>query len=151
MKKNIWMGVFLVLAMSCGKETPRDPATERLEAPALATVSEITTTGDRATLVGRRVEFARVQAQDVVGDVAFWIGDPNHAVPAVLGSELRGQGGEGDVSIRKGRFYKITGVVRLVENVDRSDATWALVDDREMEAISAARIYVETATVTPVH
>ncbi len=148
MKKHLWMGLVVLLALSCGKE--KEGNIETQEASALESVSEVTASADRRDLVGRTITLPRVQAQDVVGDLAFWIGDPNNAIPAVLGTELRDQGAEGDVSIRKGRFYSIIGTVRLVENVDRNDPTWALVDDREMEAISNARVYIETAEVTAV-
>lgn len=139
------LGMALLLGTACGKKEELFGGSSG--SSALTRVSDITTADDRTALVGRKITLNRVEATDVVGDVVFWVGEPNNTVPVVLGSELRDRGEEGDINIRRGNHYRISGVVRLVENVDRNDATWRLVDDREMDAISAARVYIETSSV----
>jgi hypothetical protein len=138
----------LALLMGCGKagDIPGTGGIGTQSDPALTSVSDITGAENRRDLVGRKVVFENVRATSIVGDVTFWVGQNNNTALVVKGSELRHQGDEG--RIRSGHNYRITGTVRLVENVPRTDPTWRLVDDREYEAIAAGLVYVESDTIT---
>jgi hypothetical protein len=147
MKSN-WVSAFLVATflVGCGKDSLQKLA-PALEDPTLSSVSEITGAESRRALIGRKITLDNTLVTAVVGDVTFWVGEPNNTALVVKGSELR-TGQEG-LRIRAGHRYRISGVIRLVENVDRTDPTWKMVDDREWAAIQNAQVYIESMSIVP--
>lgn len=146
MRKSSAVGILLAVAVlaGCGKEGTQRPFALEEEA-SLSSLSDITGAENRRSLLGRKIVLDNVVATSVVGDVTFWVGETNNTVLVVKGSELRT--GEEGKRIQRGQRYRISGVIRLVETIDRQDATWKGVDGDEWTAVQNALVYVESTSI----
>lgn len=145
MKRAIYILVpVLMLALAgCG-----DDEGGEAEQPVISDLSTLFQESDRQRLVGRQVRL-NATASQVVGDYAFWVGSRGAEVPVFLEGEFRGTQPEGEVQVRGGSTYSITGTVRLVDNLASDSDIWKLVDEQERAAIQAAVIYLSADRVLP--
>ena len=142
-KRRALLALLAVLWLpACGENGLEIP-----DEPALTDVPSIVE-GRAAEQVGRTVSLDDAVATRVVGDYVFWVGGNDGEVPVILETEFGGQGAKRDVTIREGRRYRIEGAVRLVDNVAPDSRLWRLVDDREMDEIRNAGVYVGATRVT---
>ena len=133
----------LVLAIGCGKEVNNQDS-----GATISDIAEISDTADRRSLVGRKVEIASAQVQEVTGNYIFWVGSRNSGVPVAREDKMRGPVTE---HVRPGDRAAISGTIRLLETVPQSDLLWDKITDSEREDMLNSRIYIAADSVRVIH
>ncbi len=77
----------------------------------------------------------------------MWGGEAGGELPIVVESELSGSGQESSVQIRRGRAYRMTGSVRLVDNVPANCRMWRLMTPAQVTEVRRAGIYLGADTI----
>src|SRR4051812_31205599 len=113
------LSLALFLVIGCGHDNAAN--TTSPEQATITDMSTLTTAADRRKLVGAKVDVPNARAEQVVGTYFFWVGQGHAAVPVVRGDKLKGPVQE---HVRAGDTLRITGTVRLLENVPATDPTW---------------------------
>lgn len=134
--------IALVFALiGCGKE---DGSGTQAASETITDIGVISTTADRRTLVGRKVNIPDAPVSTVVGNYVFWAGDRHSGVPVAREDKMRTPVVE---HVRLGDRVRISGTVRLLETVPDSDLLWDKINEDEKRDILNARVYIAADSV----
>ncbi len=102
---------------------------------------------DRASLVGRRVQFTNVTVQSVVGDKTFWIGPSKDKQLFVVLEEDQSAGStEGQVDVNAGQTVTIIGEIRKLPSMEEARTQWGLSETNSAE-LEQQQIYLHAQQV----
>lgn len=139
LKVGLMVSMVSVMIVSCGSDETREQ-----EGPVIQDVSVISTSSDRLSLVGRKVELSDAVVHEVVGNYVFWIGASHSGVPVARLDKIRGPVVE---HVQRGGRARISGTIRLLEAVSATDPLWDRINDQEKNDMLAARIYIAAEQV----
>lgn len=140
---HLLLSLMVFLVFACGKDEKKEQPQ-----PPIADMSTVTSAPDKRTMVGRRVEIPNAQVQQVVGTYFFWAGEQHSAIPVVRGDKLKGPVKE---HVKKGDRVRISGTVRLLENVPAADPMWDKINESERRDILAALAYIHADDILVIH
>lgn len=115
---------------------------------AIFSLDEIVSENVKGNLRGRQVVLTDVAVHDVLGDLAFLIGQDGNTVPVVLFGELTGRQSPEAVALRAGQQVRIYGIVRKVIDPEHlQDLT--LVEPAAAAKLEGHKIYISALRVVP--
>ena len=107
----------------------------------------IVDTPDKASLVGRRVQFTNVTVQSVVGDKTFWIGpSKDKQLFVVLEEDPSAGATEGQVDVNAGQTGTITGEIRKLPSMEEARSQWGLSEANTAE-LENQQVYLQAQQV----
>ncbi len=124
-----------VPGLATGPAAAATTASDQL--PAGATITDpllIINAADQPSLVGSRVQLESVPVQEVVGDVAFWVG-PSQDEPLLVvldEAPTPGQPTEGRYDINPGQAITIFGELRAFPGVAQAQQQWGVSDEARL-------------------
>ena len=138
-----------VTAAPAGEQAGAAPAGEQAGAAAapITDMLIIVDTPDKASLVGKRVQFTNVTVQSVVGDKTFWIGpSKDQQLFVVLEEDPSAGATEGQVDVNAGQTVTITGEIRKLPSMEEARSQWGLSEANTAE-LENQQVYLHAQQV----